>query len=95
MPNIDEEVKIEKPVVQCYNFRSMVDKLANELKSMISPEPMDVLDNNDSPLPLYSTPSKISSVVSLPPRYDEIDTPRCDLLKGTYSMIYMIIMMSF
>lgn len=90
VPNIGEEVKIEKSIVQFYNFRSMVAKLANELKALISPEPMDVIDNG-SPLSLYSLPPSSSSVSSVSPYYDEIDTLRCDFLKGMYSLNYMII----
>lgn len=70
----------------------MVVKLANELKAMISHEPMDVIDNNDSPPQiLYSPPPTPPSVTSMPPCYDEIDTSRFDLLKGMYGLNNTII----
>lgn len=81
MPNIDKDVKIEKPVVRFYNFRSMVVKLAKELKAMVSYEPMDVIDSGSS-LSLYLPLPKEISVSPLPARYDEKDKSRCDLLKG-------------
>lgn len=79
VPNIGRDVKIEKAIVQFYNFRSMVAKVADELKEMISIEPMDVIDNGAASSVNLSPPT---TPPSLPPPYKELVTPRCDLLKG-------------